>query len=879
MRGGKMTGMQSTLRRLGATDTTLLWSRLLPTGSTRAWFCLGIVISFLSFHLPAQSITQSLNTNWVFSELDSNRWLQASVPGSVHTDLIANGILKDPFLGENESEAQWVEKRAWEYECVFDCDKKLWKQKHKELEFEGLDTYADVFLNDSLLFTSENMFVAYAKDVSRLLKKKKNKLRIVFHPASELIEKNKELSAVKNLPGGERVYIRKSQYQFGWDWSPRLVTSGIWKNITLRGYNAFFIRDASVRTISISPDSAVMELSLLIQGEIKDPYTIRLWHGEQVYAQYTLTPRNNAGSTFATYRFSISNPRLWWCNGLGKPELYYADVLLFAGKKSDKKKVIFGIRTIELQTIDARGHATFRFVLNDRPVFAKGANWVPCDNFLARVPNSKYYSLLHQAQESNMNMLRVWGGGAYEQDIFYSLCDSLGIMVWQDFMFACGMYPGNLHFANQAKLEATDQLARLASHPCIALWCGNNENMEGWMNWDWQKEYSSAQQKDIIGEYNALFTPAEGIFPRVAAIQNGNTFPYWPSSPSTGWGRSEAYMKGDVHYWGVWWGMEPFSAYETHVGKFVSEFGFQGMPDERTFTEFSGKNFLTWEDSVVWKHQKHPRGFQTIRAYMERDYPVPENFSDFIYMSQVIQRDGISKAIMAQRRAMPYCMGSLFWQYNDCWPGTSWSSIDYYGRPKLLNYALKDLYKPVALSAVELHDTVYLVLINDGLVPADYIVNGTIMSFDGMLSRSFMVNYNEVLPGRSEVIGVYAIDDLVDSAYSRSNTFLYFSMYSGKWDRSETRFYFDSPKNLALAQPEFAWITNSIAPGEFSLTIDAASFLKSIYLTLDDQDATFSDNGFDLNPAEKKVVVIKTHKTLEELNKNLRIRTLNQFVN
>lgn len=839
-------------------------------------FILALLV-FTTGRFFAQSFTQNLLSNWQFSESGKNEWMPATVPGTVHTDLLSNGKIPDPFLGLNEAKVQWVETKTWEYKTVFDCDKELWKQKKKALYFDGLDTYADVFLNDSLLFTGEDMFLAYSKDVTKFLRKKQNVLRIVFHPATELIEKNKAKEDIKHLPGGDRVFIRKAQYQFGWDWGPRLVTAGIWKPVRLEGWSGTRISGVRLRTDALQNDTAFIEMSFDASPafDAKEKIGIKISdeNGQVYYQQSQLRSSTELNLLSYIVRFVVPHPRLWWCNGMGKPEQYEFTCEFSVGKKKIVQKIKHGIRKIELDMHpDATGFS-HTFYLNDKPVFCKGANWIPNDNFLPRVTTAKYYSLLKTAQQSNMNMLRVWGGGVYEDDAFYSICDSLGIMVWQDFMFAGGIYPSGLGFTNTVLVECAQQFLRINQHPCVAAWCGNNEITEAWMNWGWQKEenYSAKDSVQLFSNYLALFYDQL----KTLVSRNDRNAIYWPSSPSTGWGHPEAYNRGDVHYWGVWWGMEPFSAYDTHVGRFVSEYGFQGMPDERSFSHFAGVRYLTTSDSTVRAHQKHPTGFETIRTYMERDYPVPQNFSDYIYVSQVMQRDAMSRAIEAHRRAMPYCMGTLFWQYNDCWPVTSWSSTDFYQRPKLAQYALKDLYAHVLVSVTERNDSVLIYLVNDDTLDHDGLLGFQWMNFDGMNIRT-SASPSFVKAGTSRIVAGFSKTMLLDTLAPEKGLLHVVFNYDGKV--AQTNHYFAADKKLALpSDPGLSYDIdpNRDADGNWVITIRTVHLAKDVYLFVDEPGASFSDNGFDLLPNEERTIRIRSALTSEALKKLLTIKTMN----
>lgn len=837
--------------------------------------CLGALVAFIlsAASLPAQEIIQSLNSNWQFTESGKNEWMKATVPGTVHTDLMANGKIPDPFIGTNESQVQWVETKAWEYKTTFNASEEIWKSKNKELVFDGLDTYAFVYLNDSLILTGENMFLEYKVDVAKYLKKTNNMLRIVFHPASELIEKNKKNATIKNVPGGDRVFIRKAQYQFGWDWGPTLVTAGIWKNVQLRGFGDFHVTEVTLTTNQIKNDTAFLTLSIDFDYVGKESnFNVDISDKSGSYFKGELHAIK--GMRGIDYSILVPHPKLWWSNNMGKPYLYEFIIKVTGDNVAYEKKIKSGIRTIELrEETDAAGK-TFSFFLNNEPIFIKGANWIPCDNFIPRITPEKYYTLLKDAQRSNMNMLRVWGGGVYEQEDFYNTCDSLGIMVWQDYMFAGGMIPNSI--LPTAFNEIRQVTLRLAHHACISIWCGNNEINEGWNNWGWQKEYKISPMDSVamVRTYQALFDPEAS-----SAAKLSKDIPYITSSPATGWGHPEAYKSGDVHYWGVWWGMEPFSAYDTHVGRFVSEYGFQGIPTLSSYSLFDPDGTNGFTDPVFIAHQKHPKGFETINTYMQRDYPMADEFADHVYVSQVVQRDGVARAIEAHRRAMPYCMGTLFWQYNDCWPVTSWSSVDYYGQKKLLQYALPDLYAPLLVSVTERNDSVLIYLINDDTISHKGLLAFACMNMNGNIGRT-SATPTTIYAGRSNMVIGFEKKQLFDTLKPESAV-LHVS-FSYENNRSvDANHFFASTKSLKLSRDP--GLVSDIVPvvgkpGTYTVTLRTVSLAKNVYLSLNDPKATFSDNGFDMLAGETKDVIITTSLSLPELKKALKIQTMNALV-
>ena len=557
-----------------------------------------IVISFfLSIMLQAQE-QKSLNPSWKFKQVGAKKWMKAKVPGTVHTDLMANNVIPDPYYRDNENKVQWVGKKDWEYKSSFSLSKKQLDYNYALLEFEGLDTYADVFLNGKKVLHTDNMFRTWAEEVRSLLKEK-NELHIVFFSAERIADSLAKAALPLVRPSeNNRHYIRKAQYHFGWDWGPKLITCGIWRNINLKLYNAEGF-------VEIIPDE-------------KQKPKVELIRENDVIGQ------------------------------------------------------------------------SFYFKIDGKPTFMKGANWIPADMFLPRITKAKYRELLVAAKEANFNMIRVWGGGIYEDDYFYELCDSLNIYVWQDFMFAGAMYPGDKASLENIRQEAIDNITRLNKFKCIVLWCGNNEIDEAWHNWGWQKQFniSNADTAKVWNEYKSIF---QELLPSIVK-EYAPTIPYVSTSPQFGWGRKESMTHGDAHYWGLWHGVMPISIMKEKVPRFMSEYGMQAMPNMETIRKFAlPKDFDT--ASVVMKvHQKHNKGYKNLDAYMKMENLQPKTFEEYVAASQEIQHRAIETSVTAQMNSNGRCMGTLFWQLNDCWPVTSWSIIDYYGKKKKGYHTMKKLY-------------------------------------------------------------------------------------------------------------------------------------------------------------------------------------------
>ncbi len=804
---------------------------------------LRVMVLFAVLPLTAQSTFRDLGREtWQFRKISDNKWFAAQVPGTVHTDLLANQLIPDPFFGTNEKQLQWIENEDWEYQTVFSVSAAEIAQENSLLQFEGLDTYAEVFLNGQKILVADNMFRTWNIAVKKHLKRGQNSLRIVF---SSAVKKGKA-EAQKlpyTLPGDEKIFTRKAQYQYGWDWGPRLVTAGIWKNISIRFWSKASFKNIYCEQKELHKDKAKLLFHVTVNVEIPGNYTLK--SGENGVVR-----KLQKGINKVSIPIEINNPQLWWPNGMGEPHQYQNIFSLwFKGKKLEEKTLKTGLRTIELvQEKDDIGKS-FYFKVNGVPVFMKGANYIPPDSFLPRADAAVYQRVVENAVNANMNMLRVWGGGVYADEAFYEACDAKGILVWQDFMFACAMYPGNTAFLENVKQEITDNVTRLQNHPCIALWCGNNENDEGWKNWGWQKQYGYSQEQEtaIWNDYKKLFH--ELIPQTLSHLLPPSENRYWPSSPSIGWGRKESLLEGDSHYWGVWWGKELFEVYEKKVGRFMSEYGFQGMPTMSTFRSFANTEDLNLGSEAVKNHQKHPTGYETINEYMARDYIVPKSFDHYSYVSQLLQAEGIKTAIEAHRRAKPYCMGSLYWQLNDCWPVTSWSSVDYFGSWKALHYQVQHSFENLMVSLEEDDNNYKVYLINDDMKPYKGDLKISLLDFKGnelwkieevVEVKGNIANSRFDMP-KKDLIGKEITKSLLSIAYKTQ-------------DHKEVKalYYFVKPKELELTQPTIT--IHQIDPTTIEISADVLA--KNVFLT--DGDIFFSDNYFDLLPNQK--VQIKLSK-------------------
>ncbi|MFN3969107.1 beta-mannosidase [Flavobacterium sp.] len=809
---------------------------------------LTLVIVFLwPMVLWAQNKERNLSLeSWTFRKVTETNWLPAKIPGTVHTDLLANQLIPDPFFGSNEKQLQWIENEDWQYQTTFTISKEELNHQNCMLQFNGLDTFAEVTLNGTKILSANNMFRTWKVEVKKLLKIGQNKLEIKFESA---VKKGKEAAKklTYTLPGDEKIFTRKAQYHFGWDWGPRFVTAGIYKKVALHFWDNATITNLKTNQDLTNQDEAKVQFAIEINSTNTSQYQLKINDKSDLI-------QLQEGKNNLSFTYEIANPKLWWPNGLGEPHLYPFEISLTKGNQTiDSKKLNIGLRTIELvQENDTIGKS-FYFKVNGFPVFMKGANVIPPDSFLPRATDSVYKSIVKNAVDANMNMLRVWGGGVYVDDAFYEECDKNGILVWQDFMFACAMYPGDEAFLENVKQEVIDNVTRLQNHPSLGLWCGNNENDEGWHNWGWQKQYnySEADSTKIWNDYQKLFH--ELIPQTLDSLLPKNENRYWPSSPSIGWGRKESLLSGDAHYWGVWWGNEPFEMYQKKVGRFMSEYGFQSMPDIKTFQAFAKSDELNFDSETVKNHQKHPTGYKTINDYMARDYQVPTNFEDYIYVSQLLQAEGMKMAIEAHRTDRK-CMGTLFWQANDCWPVTSWSSVDYYGRWKAFQYQAKRSFEDVMISIKEEENSYKAYIVNDNLNQFKGQFNVVLLDFNG--KTLWFAETTGVIPGSSNLVHFeISKDDL--GLFDLKKTVLSVSFKSENKSASSL-FYFVKPKDLQLRNPNIQ-ITKL---DELTYEIFSDVLAKNVYLSAA-EEVFFSDNYFDILPGPK--VQIKLSKPVKEV--------------
>ena len=838
--------------------------------------------------LIAVPLRKELNEGWQFKQARLSNWYPATVPGVVHTDLINNKIIEDPFFRLNERGMQWIDKEDWIYQTSFQLTPEIMERQNIDLVFKGLDTYADVYLNEKKILETNNMFREWKTDIKAELKPGENILKIYFHspikvdiPKWDALPYHYEASNDQSENGGlfdkkVSVFARKAGYHYGWDWGPRLVTSGIWRPVYIEAWNDARLSDVFIRQqeVSKSRASIVGEIEVQSDKEI-DEATLTVTDAASGRVMAGKTVSLHKGNNKISLPFIIRNPRLWWSNGLGEQHLYdFRTALTINNETSDIQSTKVGIRSLKIINRPDKDGKTFYVELNGVPVFAKGANYIPQDNFLPRVTPELYEKTILDAANVNMNMLRIWGGGIYENDLFYELCDRYGILVWQDFMFACSLYPAEGELLENIRQEAIDNVKRLRNHACIALWCGNNECNDAWFNWGWQKRYK-AQNPEYEKKIWKQFTDQYYVtLPEVVKEYAPESF-YWPSSPFAREDGGSDDHNGDRHYWDVWHGKKPIETYNKERSRFFSEYGFQSFPEFESVKRYAPCE-EDWDiySEVMMSHQRGGmHANQLIETYLLNEYRTPKNFEAFLYMNHVLQGDAIKTAIEAHRRDMPYCMGTLFWQHNDCWPVASWASRDYYGRWKAQHYFARKAYRDILVSPITDEDGVLNIqVVSDRLKSCNGTLQVEVMKLTGEKVNSYKRNIKIDANSSQTVFSVPLGEALKNTP--KEDVFVHAVLLTDKGKNSYANNYF-LVKQKEVNYPKAA-ITSSIEPieGGFELTLNSDSFARAVFITIGDVDSSFSDNYFDILPGGSVKVNVYTDLPQPAFKKQLKVISL-----
>lgn len=783
---------------------------------------------------------QSLNGEWQF-RTGSDEWLPASVPGGVHTDLLNAGRISDPFVGDEENRTQWVAEQDWEYRRTLEVGEDLLAHDRVYLVCEGLDTLAEVRLNGQTIGRSDNMFTTCRWDVREALHPGDNELLVLFDSPVKYAHKRNSVRPMPDvnnpLPGSP--YLRKAPSHFGWDWGPRLPAVGIWRDIYLEGCNTARLTDVAVRQ-----QHTAGNVTLLITGVSEayrdTPLTIDV---------LMTAPDGNTQIVEADFRdgvgnaaLTVDNPQLWWPNGYGAQPLYTVDVeLKVDGKVLDSRSYQVGFRTIELRQEPDEWGKSFTFVVNDVPIFAKGSNWIPADTFPTRITHEQLSSLLGSAAAAHHNMVRVWGGGYYEDEAFYDLCDRYGLLVWQDFMFACAGYPLNDEpFLASIRGEVVDNVRRLRHRACVALWCGNNEIESAWVGWGW----NTKENADLIAAYVRFFY---GFLPAWIMAEDPDR-PYWASSPSSGEALQDpdGLRSGDIHQWAVWHANKPFSHYRETPARFVSEFGFQSFPSMATIAEFARPSDWNVTSYAMEHHQRSPVGNEKIIFYLLDHFRMPKDFPSTVYLSQLLQAEAMRVGVEGWRRH-PACSGALYWQLNDCWPVISWAGIDYYGRWKAMHYSSRRFFDPLLLSIEDEGTSMKLYVTNDRAEPWSGNVSWTLETLHGERLDGAELGV-DAAPFSSTEVAALDFTEHVNREKARDVVLVCELRQGGKVIQTSVA-TFAPTKHLNLQNPRFG-ASLSLEDNMLSITLRSDSLARFVEVGLEGADVIFSDNYFDI-PANR----------------------------
>jgi beta-mannosidase len=826
----------------------------------------------------------NIDKGWQYSKGEADQWFDAAVPGCIHTDLLANKAIEDPYYRLNETDQQWIGETDWEYKTAFEVTDKILEEENTHLIFEGLDTYADVYLNSEKILSADNMFRTWSIDVKSKLKAGKNELRIYFHNVFKVNQPKYDsaefrLQAWRNNDQAEvklNLYSRKAGFHYGWDWGPRLVTAGIWRPIKLRSWGDFKIDEVYYRQRNVSAEKAEISAEFEVSSTIETNAQMAIAHKGDLMVMQDV--KLHPGKNKVVLPFTIENPKLWWTNGLGEQPLYTFEATLKSVNGAvDKLSKRVGIRSLEIVRENDKLGKSLYVKLNGVPVFMKGANYIPQDNFQNRVTKDRYQHILESAKIANMNMIRIWGGGIYEEDMFYDLCDEKGLLVWQDIMFACGMYPADSGYLENVKNEVIDNVKRLRNHSSVALYCGNNENEMSWYSWGWKDLYKEDIQKRYEADLEKLFYQT---IPNAIAEADPDRY-YHPSSPMAGVGAERPKKTGDTHYWGVWAGKEPFENFENNVSRFVSEYGFQSYPEFSSIKRFSIEEDWKLTSDVMHAHQRaradegrdKDYGNRVINTYLEENFKTPKDFEHYLYVVQALQAKGIKMAVESHRRQRTdnYCMGTMYWQIDDCWPVASWSSIDYYGKWKALHYMVKKAYEQVIITHQEKEGKLGVYIVSDELDPlVDSQMTIQVLDFYGnkIWSKDTAVT---ISPNTSRE---YISIDLKSVLGGRDRKSVYVKTMIKTENQApiENRYFFEKERSIEFPLANISY-TSKKTSGGYELTFSSKTFAKYVMIA-SEEDLMMSDNYFDLDASGSKKIMIQSKSPIGDITKAIKVISL-----
>lgn len=818
-------------------------------------------------------LQQTLNGNWRMREAEQCHWLEAKVPGSVMSALLASGRIGDPFWRDNEYEARELFRKDYEFQREFTVSNELYESNKIELICYGLDTLAEIYINDVLIAKTNNMHRTWRLDCKLLLNPGENQIRIILRAPITFMEsyQPEEGKEITYIPSGAmkgNQYLRKAHCMFGWDWGAQVPDAGIWRNIELVGLSDGRITDVEIHQRH-EMDNVRLVVNTTLEDLVKGDYSLEytLITPEGVIKKYN----KKAYEGRTEHSITVESPELWWPNGYGKQPLYHLTVSMVKDKQvCDEKEFTLGLRTLTISQEKDQWGTEFAFKVNGIKIFAKGADYIPEDTIYSNITEERIAYLIRSCVRANYNCLRVWGGGYYPSDNFYELCDQYGIIVWQDLMYACNIYDLTREFEENILEETKDNVRRLRHHASMGLWCGNNEIESAWAHWGNFQTHSGKLRADYIKQF-------EYILPRAVEETDCETF-YWPSSPSSGgcFDHPDDESRGDTHYWEVWHGQKPFEDYRNHFFRFCSEFGFQSFPSIKTvnsFTEETDRNIFS---KVMESHQKNGAANGKMLYYLSENFQYPKDFESLLYVTQVLQGIAIKFGVEHWRRNRGRCMGALYWQLNDSWPVASWASIDYYGRWKALHYMAKNFYAPVAGSLVRTNKVIEAYIQNETLTDqkCTAVISLKRMDFSVLRTDRFeltvpalsaaqvtKMNYTQLMEGKEDQVFAEAV-------------------FTCDYNCSTEVEFFAPMKHLILEQPDVSYEVTE-QEEKFVISLKAERLASFVELDFADSDAIFSDNYFYISGKEIKTVeLLKTDirgaeiKDANELADKLHIRSL-----
>ena len=800
----------------------------------------------------------TLNGQWKMKSKDENEWHKGTVPGTVYTDLLETHLIADPYVGENEDEVRDISYQDYIYEREFEISEETLQNQKNILVCKGIDTIADILINEKLIGKCENMHRKYEFDISDTLKKGNNKIEVLFHSPLKYMQKlyeRKPLWGVTSTISGYQ-YIRKAHCMFGWDWGPQLPDMGIWRDIYIEEINEARIISTYVRQNNQKDHSV---LTIEVENEIADNNQLELECRVYDPDRKLIFSSVAAAEEKQFFRVDIEQPQLWWPNGYGKQNLYKLRLSIKKGTDvlSEREENI-GIRDLTVVRRKDQWGAGFTFCINGIEIFAKGANYIPEDSIIGRCNKQRTQRLLSDCKRSNFNCIRVWGGGYYPDDYFFDLCDESGLIVWEDFMFACAVYDLTEAFYENIKEEIKDNIIRLRNHPSLGMWCGNNEMEGAWVGW------GIPQNQKLKQDYLTMF---ERLIPEMLEKYDPDRF-YWPASPSSEGGFENPFDegRGDAHYWEVWHGKKPFEDIESKYFRFLSEYGFEAIPSMKTLRTVISEDQFNIVSPEMEKHQKctdNGPGNVTLMYYLLSYYQCPKNFEMNVYTTQSLQADFLEMAVRHFRSHRERCSGSTYWQVNDIYPTISWATIDYYGRWKGAHYVVKRSYGQI-ISYVEIGEDktagLYISSDNTEEVKVTYKIE---LIEQGKESLYIEQEEITVMPQASVKVTEFKIPELDD--LRKRNCYIHYEVNIGDKCVDSANRLLEKPKKFNFVDPELE-VTVQEEDGKTGITVKSHHFARRVGIDFLKTDVILSDNYFDLLPQESKTVWVEDIRSVENVD-------------